>query len=159
VSAEDLDHRNPVTDDTAWAPSHLRQLLKELGVGSQVSIREVARRSGRRLNREWVRELLQPIPAGQRGIRYDYKLIEALADTLRHLGIPVTARQLDQAVLADLGYPMAVSDHTAVSGEDRLAEILTQIEALSDADRRRLLVHLSSLLAPGEETVRSARGG
>lgn len=159
MSVDRLDRQNRVTDDTPWAPSHLRQLLKELGVGSKVSIREVAKRSGRRLGREWIRQLLQPIPAGQRGIRYDYKLIEALADTLRNLGIPVTARQLDQAVLADLGYPMAVSDHTAVSGEDRLAEILTKIEALSDADRRRLLVHLSTLLAPGEETVRSARSG
>ncbi|MGH3847254.1 MAG: hypothetical protein ACRDS0_38410, partial [Pseudonocardiaceae bacterium] len=75
------DRVDQVNDDGQCAPSHLRRLLLDVGVGSRVSIREVARQSGRRLNREWVRLLLQPIPAGQRGTRYDYEDIEALAET------------------------------------------------------------------------------
>ncbi|MGH7748847.1 MAG: hypothetical protein ACREQ5_29410 [Candidatus Dormibacteria bacterium] len=154
------DTMNQVNDDAGWAPSYLRRLLLEVGVGSRVSIRELARQSGRRLNREWVRLLLQPIPAGQRGTRYDYEDIEVLAEVLRRLNVPVTARQLDRAVMADLGFPSAVSDHAATSGTgNRLDEILTMIEQLTDADRRRLLVRLSVLLAPGEEAaVPSARG-
>lgn len=146
ASSGDTDQ--PVDDRGQWEPSHLRAMLTDAGVGSRVPIREVARKSGQRLNREWVRLLLQPIPAGQRGPRYDVEHLQSLAETLRRLDVHVTFRQIEQAVLADLGYPSAVSGYADTTSGDQLPVILDMVEQLSDADRRRLLVHLSGLLAP-----------
>lgn len=141
-----------------YEPSYLRRLLTEAGLGSVVSARKVAASSGRRLNRDWVRTLLLPIPAGQRGPRYDVESLHALSDTLQRLGIRVSFPEIERAVLADLRFPMAVSSYENSVSDDPLAEVLHRIELLSDEDLRRLLVHVSALLAPAEEVpARAAR--
>lgn len=149
-TSTETDTTNQDVDDAPYASSHLRALLQDAGVGSKVSIRDVAKNSRQQLNREWIRLLLQPIPAGERGHRYDVENLRALAETLQCLDIKVTFGQIEHAVLADLGFPMAVSSYTETSQGDLLSEVLQLIELLSDRDRRVVLMRLSTLLAPTE---------
>lgn len=118
-----------------WAPSHLRQLLVASGIGTEWGYRELARRSsqgGRKgLSRDTWRRLCAPIPAGQRGHRWDHDDLQVVSETLVRLGARVPVEALERAVLADLGYA------TAVSG-DRLTEVMHRVSELTDDERLRL---------------------
>lgn len=123
------------------ATAHLRTLLLGLGVGGKWSLRELARQSDRALTKDMLARMTAPIPAGQRGHRWKIESLQALADTLRSVGIAVTVGQLERAVMADLGYV------SAASGDD-LGDVLALVEGFSRADLARLLQEVAFLLAP-----------
>lgn len=126
---------------TQWEPSRLRRLLLGAGVGDRHGYRELARQSGHRLSRTTWSRLVAPIPLGQRGARYAVEDLQAVAETLRRVGERVTLRQLELAVLADLGYALATSS-------DDLAEWLARLQSLSHHELLRLNQEVALLLAP-----------
>lgn len=134
---------------TQWEPSHLRRLLLAAGVGSRHGYRELARKSGHRLSREYWRRLVLPIPAGQRGSQYADEDLHAVAETLRRAGERITLSQIERAYLADRGYAQALS------GDD-LSEVRARLSSLSMVDLLALNLEVAQLLAPVGEANQSA---
>lgn len=125
--------------DAHSAPSHLRRLLLDAGVGSQFTLRQLAKTSGYRLSKDWWARVTAPIPPRGHNVKAD--ALRIAADTLRQLGSPVTFEQLDRAMLADRGHI------PAASGDD-LSEVLARVQNLSHADQLRLIQEVALLLAP-----------
>lgn len=112
--------------------TRVAKLLRGVGVGTYVSVREFARTCG--LAHETVAKLLRPPKEGARPPHEG--TIGKLA-----VGAGLPRAEVELAVLADHGYSHAVADMHGVSA------VMTHLRGMSDADRRTVLAELAQVVA------------